>query len=178
MSRIGKRPISIPQGVTVAMSNRTLTVKGPKGELTKPVNESYVSITVNDSEVVVEKKLNSKEASAHWGTYASHLRNMVQGVSEGYDRKLIIEGVGYKAEVRGSELVLNLGYSHPINLPIPAGISVVVEKNMITLSGFDKESIGQFAAHIRSYREPEPYKGKGIRYDDEIVRRKEGKKSV
>jgi large subunit ribosomal protein L6 len=152
-------------------------VKGPKGDLEKPLHDA-VEVVVEESEVVVNPVAQTKLSRALWGTYASHVANMIQGVTEGFTKKLIIEGVGYRAETSGNKLVMQLGYSHPIEMEIPQDLDVSVEKNTITVSGIDKETVGQFAANIRSKRQPEPYKGKGVRYEDEIVRRKEGKKSA
>lgn len=177
MSRIGKKPITIPSGVTVAVSGDGVQVTGPKGSVTKALHPS-VSITVKNDEVVVEPKDDTKIAAAMWGTIASHITNMVSGVTEGYAKKLIIEGVGYRAETQGNKLVMQLGYSHPVEMTIPEEIEVAIEKNVLTVSGINKETVGQFAANVRSKREPEPYKGKGVRYEDEVIRRKEGKKSA
>jgi large subunit ribosomal protein L6 len=177
MSRIGKKPVSIPAGVTVKSGESKLMVKGPKGDLEKPLHDA-VEVVVEESEVVVNPVAQTKLSRALWGTYASHVANMIQGVTEGFTKKLIIEGVGYRAETSGNKLVMQLGYSHPIEMEIPQDLDVSVEKNTITVSGIDKETVGQFAANIRSKRQPEPYKGKGVRYEDEIVRRKEGKKSA
>lgn len=178
MSRIGKKPIVIPQGVEVTVSDSVITVKGPKGELSR-THPPFISIQVVDGEAVVmpvDEK--SKEARALWGTFASHIANMVIGVTEGYEKKMEVEGVGYRAEVQGNKLVLNVGYSHPVDMEIPQGMEASVEKNTISVKGIDKEKLGLFAAKVRSVRKPEPYKGKGIRYSDETVRRKEGKKTV
>jgi large subunit ribosomal protein L6 len=178
MSRVGKKTLSVPQGVTLTSDNGELRVKGPKGELAKPFNARLVDVVSEDGTVRLELKKETKDSRALWGTYAAHLRNMLQGVSEGYEKKLELIGVGYRAEVRGNSLVMSLGYSHPIELLVPAGISASVEKNTISLTGFDKDALGQFAALVRKQRPPEPYKGKGIRYVGEKVRQKEGKKSV
>lgn len=177
MSRIGKKPISIPKNTTVTVVDSTLTIKGPKGELTKTISDQ-VKIKVQDDEVVVEPTNESQLSRALWGTFASHVDNMITGVNQGFSKKLIIEGVGYRAETQGDKLVMQLGYSHPIEMQIPKGIEVKVEKTDMTVSGFDKELVGQFAANIRSKRKPEPYKGKGIRYADEHIIRKEGKKAA
>jgi large subunit ribosomal protein L6 len=177
MSRIGKKPIQIPSAVDIKIDDGSVIVKGPKGELSRSIRPE-VAITVNDGEVTLQPVSNAGLARALWGTYASHINNMITGVTEGFTKKLIVEGVGYRSEVQGQKIVLNLGYSHPITLDIPAGIEVTVEKNTISVSGSDKELVGEFAAIIRRQRKPEPYKGKGIRYDDEVIRRKEGKKSA
>tara|TARA_B100001123_G_scaffold343419_1_gene389996 strand:+ start:99 stop:632 length:534 start_codon:yes stop_codon:yes gene_type:complete len=177
MSRIGKKPVEIPSGVTVTTTDTAVSVKGPKGELDRSV-PSLVTVSVDDSQVVVTPANKTKQAQALWGTYASLVDNMITGVTEGFTKQLIIEGVGYRAEVTGNKLVMQLGYSHPVEMEIPSGLDVSVEKNTITVTGISKEYVGQFAANIRSKREPEPYKGKGIRYSDEVIRRKEGKKSA
>ena len=177
MSRLGKQPITIPAGVEVTLDGGALTVKGPKATLTKDVKED-VSIKIDAGSVTLEPAEETKEAKALWGTYAAHLHNMIKGVTEGFEKILQIEGVGYRAEVRGNSLVLNVGFSHPVELEIPAGISAEVVKNEIKLLGNDKEALGQFAANVRKVKKPEPYKGKGIRYRGEFVIRKQGKKSV
>jgi large subunit ribosomal protein L6 len=177
MSRIGKKPIEIPAGVTVTLDHGQVTVKGPKGEIIRPVRDE-VKIDISENVITLEPTKQTKFALALWGTYGSHLNNMIQGVQEPYVKKLVIEGVGYRAEMQGKTLVLSLGYSHKIEVDAPEGIELSSEKNTVTISGIDKEMVGQFAAQIRAYRKPEPYKGKGIRYENETVRRKEGKKSV
>lgn len=169
-------PVAIPSGVEVTLTDGVLMVKGPKGTLSRPVKND-VDFTVEGSEV----KLTPKEtvlAKALWGTYAAHLHNMIKGVTEGFTKVLEIEGVGYRAEVKGNEIVLNVGFSHPVLLTIPEGITAVVEKSAITLTGADKDELGQFAANVRKVRKPEPYKGKGIRYRGEYIIRKQGKKAV
>jgi large subunit ribosomal protein L6 len=177
MSRIGKQPITIPTGTSVAINGDIVTVKGPKGELSRTFRPE-VAVAVADNIITTKPQQEDPFALALWGTYASHLANMVHGVNHGYEKQLIVEGVGYRAQVNGNQLTLSLGYSHPVVIDIPAGIEVVVEKNTITIRGINKDEIGQFAALVRSKREPEPYKGKGIRYSDEVIRRKEGKKSA
>ena len=177
MSRIGKNPIAIPANTQVTLADNAVMVKGPLGQLTKPVHEA-VTIAVEGSEVTVAPKGNSKLAKSLWGTYASHIQNMIKGVNEKYSKQLEVRGVGYRAEMAGQELKLQVGYSHPIMMKIPEGLEVAVEKALITVSGIDKEKVGQFAAEIRATRKPEPYKGKGIRYVDEYVREKQGKKGV
>ena len=152
-------------------------VKGPKGTLTKPVSR-FVTIEVGAEGVQVAQKGATLESRAAVGTYASHVRNMLKGVTEGFSKKLLIEGVGFKWEVQGKTLKLALGFSHPVNVEIPEGLAVVAEKGTLTISGFDKEVIGQFAADIRSLKKPEPYKGKGSRYEGEVIRRKQGKKAA
>ena len=177
MSRIGKLPISIPAGTEVSVADGTVVVKGKAGELQKAIHES-IDITVKDQEVVVTPKNESRLALALWGTFVSHVQNMVEGVNEGFEKKLVIEGVGYKVNLQGSTLVLEVGFSHPVELTVPEGITVEVEKSEITIKGTDKERVGQFTADVRAVKKPEPYKGKGIRYIDEVVRRKEGKRAV
>jgi len=178
MSRIGKQNINIPSGTEVAVQNGEVTVKGPKGSLSRMFRPD-VSIVVEGNEVALSPaKSGSVQARALWGTYASHIKNMVRGVSEPYVKTLIIEGVGFKVEVQGKKLTMNLGFSHPVELEIPEGLTVTVEKEKITVSGIDKENVGHFSATVRSKKKPEPYKGKGIRYEGEIVRRKQGKKAA
>ncbi|MEM9336442.1 MAG: 50S ribosomal protein L6 [Patescibacteria group bacterium] len=177
MSRLGKQPIAIPSGVEVSMADGVLTVKGPKGTLTQPIKTNDVDIAIEGSEI----KLNPKEtdaAPALWGTYAAHANNMIHGVTEGFTKVLEIEGVGYRAEMKGTTLVLNLGFSHPVEMEVPEGLTATVEKSVITITGHDKELLGQFAANVRKVRPPEPYKGKGIRYQGEYIIRKQGKKAV
>ncbi len=178
MSRIGKKPIEIPAKTEVTLSGNVITVKGPLGELSKVVRTDAVEVTIADNQVILTPKNESLETKALWGTFGSHIKNMIEGVNKGYETKLIIEGVGYKADVQGNTLVMALGFSHPVKLEIPAGIACKVEKGEVTINGIDKEKVGQFSAVVRSNKKPEPYKGKGIRYSDEVIRRKEGKKSV
>lgn len=177
MSRLGKLPVTIPAGVTVTLEGSELKVKGPKGELSRPVKEKHVDIKIDGDTITLEPK-KTPEAPAMWGTYAAHLRNMITGVTDGFTKVLEIEGVGYRAEVKGSDLVLNVGYSHQVPMPIPDGVQATVEKNVITLTGFNNEILGQYAADVRDVRPPEPYKGKGIRYQGEQITRKQGKKAV
>ncbi len=177
MSRIGKKPIIIPENTELKQDGATITVKGPKGEISRTFR-SEVNIKVDGNTITLEPANNSKFAQSLWGTYGSHLVNMIDGVNTPFEKKLIIEGVGFRAEMSGNKLVLSLGFSHKIEKEIPEGLTVSVEKNTLFISGVDKEKVGQFAAKIRSYRKPEPYKGKGIRYDNEVVRRKEGKKTA
>jgi large subunit ribosomal protein L6 len=178
MSRLGKIPVAIPAGVEVTLTDGVLKVKGPKATLERPVRIADVSFTIEGSEMIVAPVSESKAAKALWGTYAAHARNMITGVTEGFTRILEIEGVGYRAEVKGNEIVLNVGFSHPVNLTIPEGISAEVVKSAITLTGSDKDALGQFAADVRKVKKPEPYKGKGIRYQGEHIIRKQGKKAV
>jgi len=176
MSRLGKLPVTIPSGVDVTIADGVLTVKGPKGTLSREVKKD-VDVTIDAGAVTLAPK-ETPNSAALWGTYAAHVRNMITGVTDGYTKILEIEGVGYRAEVKGNELVLNVGFSHPVNLEIPAGITAEVQKNVITLAGFDKDALGQFAANVRKVKKPEPYKGKGIRYQGEFIIRKQGKKAV
>lgn len=177
MSRIGKNAVTIPQNTQVAVANNMLTVKGPLGELSKPLHEA-IAVTVEGSAVSVAPKNNSKLARSLWGTFASHIKNMIKGVNEKYAKQLEVRGVGYRAEMAGKDLKLQIGYSHPVLMKVPDGVEVLVEKALITVSGIDKEKVGQFAAEIRANRKPEPYKGKGIRYVGEYVREKQGKKGA
>ncbi len=178
MSRIGKQIITIPAGVTVNANGSVVSVKGPKGELTRDFKTSLITVVVNGNEISFTKNVESIEANALWGTIASHVKNMVDGVTAGFTKKLILEGVGFKSEVKGNSLDLALGFSHPVKIEIPAGLTVSAEKNNITVSGHDKELVGSFTAGVRSMKKPEPYKGKGFRYDTEVIRRKQGKKSA
>lgn len=178
MSRIAKQPIPIPKGVEVKLDASVLSVKGPKGSLTRDVKPDVVILIDAENVVLKPKDDTSIFSRALWGTYASHVKNMIAGVTEGYTKKLILEGVGFKSEVKGKELVLALGFSHGVNVAIPEGLTVTAEKNVITISGTDKEAVGQFAAKVRAMKKPEPYKGKGFRYDGEVIRRKQGKKAA
>jgi large subunit ribosomal protein L6 len=176
MSRIGKNPVAIPDGVRVELSDQTLTVRGSTATLSLVVSNE-VTATVADGNVTVEPKDESKRARAMWGTTRALVNNMVTGVSTGFTRNLDINGVGYRASVQGSSLNLQLGYSHDINYPIPSDVRIACERpTAITITGADRQRVGQVAAEIRRFRPPEPYKGKGIKYSDETVRRKEGKK--
>ena len=177
MSRLGKQPVTIPSGVTVTFTDGVLTVKGPKGELSRPVRDE-VTVEVAGESVTLAPANETKQAHALWGTYAAHLRNMVAGVTDGFEKVLEIEGVGYRAEMQGTKIVLNVGFSHPVEMDVPAGLEAAVEKNVITIKGFDKDAVGQFAANVRKVKKPEPYKGKGIRYQGEQIIRKQGKKAV
>lgn len=178
MSRLGKKPIEIPKGVEVKMTDNVVVVKGPKGELKREFKTEIVGIEIKEEGVELKPKLDSIFANSLWGTYASHIANMVMGVTEGFTKKLIIEGVGFKAAVKGKTLDMALGFSHPVIVDIPEGLEVLVEKNNVTISGIDKEMVGSFAALVRAKKKPEPYKGKGIRYHDEVIIRKQGKKTV
>lgn len=176
MSRLGKQPVTIPQGVTVDFKENTLKISGPKGSLEREIKKD-VNLKVENNSIILEPT-NSVNAKALWGTYAAHVRNMLKGVTEGFTKILDVEGVGYRSEVKGKDLVLSMGFSHPVILEIPEGISAVVEKNTITLTGVNKDTLGQFSANVRKVRPPEPYKGKGIRYRGEYIIRKQGKKAA
>ncbi len=181
MSRIGKRPVIIPDGVTVTIENKKINVKGPKGELSFELKD-FMKITLDESDktIYVEpEKKNDKFQKSYWGMARKLIQNMVDGVSKGFEKKLIVEGVGYRAQVQGNKLVMNLGFSHPVEMDIPSDLKVTVTDNVnITVSGIDKYKVGQYAALIREKREPEPYKGKGIRYADEHIKLKVGKSGV
>ena len=176
MSRIGRMPIAIPSGVTVEVAeNNKVTVKGPKGTLERVLPEA-MDIKVDGEEVVVSRPNDLKINKALHGLTRTLIYNMVIGVTEGYEKKLEVNGVGYRAQKQGKKLVLSLGYSHPVEMEDPEGIETVLDgQNIIIVKGIDKEKVGQYAAEIRSKREPEPYKGKGIKYDTEVIRRKVGK---
>lgn len=176
MSRIAKQPIAIPAGVTAVLEQGEIKVKGPQGELARSFKND-VKIELVDNQIQVTPAQKSILAEALSGTYASHIKNMLTGVTKGFEKKLLIEGVGYRYAVNGDKIKLDLGFSHPVEVAIPAGLKVVTEKSQMTINGFDKELVGSFAAKIRSLKPVEPYKGKGIRYSDEVVRRKQGKKA-
>ena len=177
MSRIGKQKIQIPKGVEVTKNGAVLKVVGPKGTITKTFRDD-ITINIADGLVTLDIKRNDKFSKSLWGTYASHIKNMIKGVETPYQKKLILEGVGFKSEVKGKEFNFALGFSHPVIIPIPEGITATAEKNNITITGIDKELVGNFTAAIRALKKPEPYKGKGIRYEDEVIRRKQGKKTA
>jgi len=176
MSRIGKKPVALPKGVTAAVDGKTVKVKGPKGEL-KVTLVAEVDAKLGDGGITLTPREDMENARAMWGMSRTLVNNLVVGVTEGFTSKLEIQGVGYRAAVQGKNLNLQLGFSHDVVYPIPAGIAITAEKpTMLTVSGIDKQLVGQVAAEIRAYRKPEPYKGKGVRYVGEYVRRKEGKK--
>ena len=178
MSRLGKKTIAIPAGADVTIDGATVTVKGAHGELSRTFSDK-MTVSIEDGGITVTpQKETNVEQRALWGTTASHLMNMVNGVTTPFEKKLIIEGVGFKSEVKGKTLVMSLGFSHDVEMDIPEGLTVTAEKNVVTISGINKEVVGQFAADVRSKKKPEPYKGKGIRYEDEVIRRKQGKKAV
>ena len=176
MSRIGKKPVSLPQGVTATVNGQTVTAKGPKGELKFVVNDE-VLVKMEGAEISVEPRDQTKAARAKWGMSRTQIVNILQGVKDGFEKKLEITGVGYRAALQGKNLQLALGFSHDVIYQTPQGITITVPKpTEITVSGIDKQQVGQVAAEIREYRGPEPYKGKGVRYADERIVRKEGKK--
>ena len=176
MSRVGKNPVTIPQGVTVDVAGGVATVKGKLGTLKLPITKQ-VEVSVKDGKVWVKPVAEDTQSRVLWGTTRANLRNMVEGVSKGYSKALEINGVGYRAAVQGKNLQLQMGYSHDVLYPIPEGITIKCEKpTAVLISGFDKQKVGQVAAEIRAVRPPEPYKGKGIKYDAEHILRKEGKK--
>ncbi len=178
MSRIGKQTVIIPTGTEAKLTGINFSVKGPKGTLTRDF-PGDVTLHIDGNEITfTPNKTGDRSVNALWGTYASHVKNMVVGVNEGYSKKLVLEGVGFKSEVAGNTLNLALGFSHPVKVAIPAGITVTAEKNNITVTGIDKELVGSFTASIRTMKKPEPYKGKGFHYIDEVVRRKQGKKAA
>jgi large subunit ribosomal protein L6 len=177
MSRVGKYPVSVPAGVTVSMNGDVVTAKGKLGELSYPVVTEAVDVEIKGSEVSVAPKGSDRRARTMWGTTRSLINSMCIGVSTGFSKSMEITGTGYRAAMQGNDLVLNLGYSHEIRYAVPAGIKIVVERpTAIKVEGADKQRVGQVAAEIRGFRGPEPYKGKGVRYTDEVILRKEGKK--
>jgi len=176
MSRIGKKAVPVPNGVTVTIEGQTVSVKGPKGQLAWTVADE-IEVRQEGGELLLSKKVETTRAQAMWGLSRTLVGNMVTGVTEGYERKLELVGVGYRAALKGNALSLQLGFSHDVDLPPPTGISFAVPKQTeITISGIDKQQVGEIASQIRRIRPPEPYKGKGVRYAGEQVRRKEGKK--
>jgi large subunit ribosomal protein L6 len=176
MSRVGKKAVAIPSGVTAKIDGQKIAVKGAKGELSFVAPED-VTITMSGTEIKIDPRDETKRARAMWGTARAQINNLVVGVSKGFEKKLEITGVGYKAAVAGKNLQLSLGYSHDVQFPIPAGIAIVTPKpTEVTISGIDRRQVGQVAAEIRALRPPEPYKGKGVKYSDEFIFRKEGKK--
>ena len=177
MSRIGKRIITLPEKTEIHLSEGAVAVKGPLGELKRELHP-MIEVKVEGNTVTLNPKRETLESKALWGTYASHITNMVKGVNTPFEKKLILEGIGYKSEVKGDKIAFALGFSHPVEVAIPAGLKVTAEKNAINISGSDKELVGSFAANIRALKKPEPYKGKGMRYHDEVIARKQGKKSA
>ena len=184
MSLIGKQPIQIPENVEIKISVDSILVKGPRGEISKNLHPSVI-VEEKDKEILVKPSNDSIQSRALWGTYRSLINNMVKGVKDGFEKVLVYEGIGFKSEVKsdssvesGKVLELNVGFTHSVKVPAPKGIDFKTEKNQITVSGLDKELVGQVAANIRKVKPPEPYKGKGIRYKDEVIIRKAGKKAV
>lgn len=177
MSRLGKKPIQIPEGVEVEIKDGRVKIVGPKGEISRSFGD-LISIEKKDSQIELKPASENSAAKALWGTYVSHIKNMLTGAKEGFSKTLLVEGVGYKSQTDGTKLVLNLGFSHSVEMPVPKNISIKVEKNKIEVFGVDKELVGETAARIRAFKKPEPYKGKGIRYENEVIRRKAGKKAV
>ena len=189
MSRIGKKPILIPEDVEVkiepaqvsskfgAGEGQKVVVKGPKGELSQEVRPE-IKVETKGGQIFISPKIETKRTSAFWGLTRALIANMIRGVTEGYGKKLEIEGLGYRAQLEGENLVLSVGFTHPVKIDCPSGIKFSIEKNVITVSGADKELVGQIASKIRKVRPPEPYKGKGIKYQGEVIRRKAGKKVV
>ncbi len=183
MSRIGKQPINIPDGVEVKIKDSLIKIKGPKGELTQEILPG-IKVEVKDSDtegirkIIVSLEKKTKDSAAFWGLLRTLISNMIEGVIEGYQKQLEVEGVGYRVVLEGNKLVLSLGFSHSVEVTAPQGIEFKVEKNLITVSGIDKQLVGQVAANIRAKKKPEPYKGKGIHYLGEVIRRKAGKKAA
>jgi len=178
MSRLGKMPIELLTGTQAKIEEDFIIVKGPKGELKEKIH-SLIKVDINDNKILVSiKNIEDKKEKSFWGLYRSLINNMVIGVNEGFKKKLEINGVGYRASISGKKLTLNVGYSHPVEYNLPDNIAVDIEGNVITVSGIDKQRVGEVAAQIRKVRKPEPYKGKGIKYIDEIIRRKVGKAAV
>lgn len=176
MSRVGKQVITLPEKTELTVADGVVRVKGPGGELSRAFPRETVGIVQSGGSVSVS--LLDETQGAARGTLVAHLKNMLAGVREPFTRRLIIEGIGYRAEASGGMVTLALGFSHPVKVPVPKGITVTVEKNALTIAGADKEGVGQFAAKLRALKKPEPYKGKGIRYDGEVIRRKLGKRST
>lgn len=177
MSKVGKKPIVIPAGVKIEVSSGEVKVQGPNGSSAVPVLKG-ITVTVDGSNILVKPANETKQVRSNWGTMRALVQNAVSGATTDFSKELIIEGIGFKAEVQGSELVMNLGFSHQVRVHIPAGIKISTEKSSIKVSGASRKQVGDMTAYIRSLKKPEPYKGKGIRYSDETIRRKAGKKAV
>ncbi|MDO8564759.1 MAG: 50S ribosomal protein L6 [bacterium] len=177
MSRLAKKPIPIPEKVDVTISGSTVTVKGPLATLTRTFHTS-MRIVKESEGILVRGENEHTETNMHLGTTVSHLGNMLHGSTTPFEKKLIVEGIGFKSEVKGKEMVLSLGFSHPVKIAIPDGLKVTSEKGVVSVSGPDIEQVGLFAAKVRALKKPEPYKGKGIRYEKEVIRRKQGKKTT
>ncbi|MES2470954.1 MAG: 50S ribosomal protein L6 [Patescibacteria group bacterium] len=177
MSRIGKKIMDLPANTEATFSSGLFKVKGPLGELSRQFPET-IKVEVKENQVTVALTEENLQTLALWGTAAAHIQNMINGVNKAFEKKLIVEGIGFKSDVKGKELHLALGFSHQIKVEIPDDIKVTADKNIVTVSGLNAEKVGQFAATVRALKKPEPYKGKGIRYEKEVIRRKQGKKSV
>lgn len=177
MSRLGKKPIVVPKDVVIKIQGNEVLVKGPKGELSRKFRDE-ISFDVKNGLIEISPRVNTRMARKLWGTYVSLLKSMIKGTVEGFSKKLILDGIGYKAQIEGKNLTLSLGFSHPVKFPSPDGITFKVEKNAVTISGINKETVGQVAAMMRALKKPDPYKGKGFHYEGEIIRRKAGKKAA
>ena len=177
MSRLGKKIIAIPEKTQVLISDGNVSVKGPLGELSRNFNQDII-VSLRPEGVELKPAKETKESMALWGTYVSHISNMIKGVNKQFVKKLVVEGIGFKVDLKGEKLVFALGFSHPVVFPTPPGIEFSIDKNVITVSGIDKQQVGQTTAQIRMKKKPEPYKAKGIRYEGEVIRRKAGKKAV
>jgi large subunit ribosomal protein L6 len=177
MSRLAKKPITIPEKTEVAFTSGTITVKGPLGSISKSISPE-ITLKIENGTIIVMAASDTISNTAILGTCVSHIKNMMAGVNKVFEKKLIVEGIGYKADIKGKDLVMSLGFSHQVTMPIPADLKITSEKNTVTISGIDSEKVGQFAADIRAKKKPEPYLGKGIRYADEVIRRKQGKKAA
>lgn len=177
MSRLGKKPIVLGDKVEANIASGVFTVKGPLGTLTRAFPD-VIEVAIANGEVTTKLLSNNPDSLPLWGTVSAHIKNMIQGVSKGFEEKLLIEGIGFKGEVRGEAIVMSLGFSHPVNVSVPQGLKVTIDKNIITIKGVDRELVSQFAANVRALKKPEPYKGKGIMYVGEHIRRKQGKKTV
>jgi large subunit ribosomal protein L6 len=178
MSRLAKKPIQIPNGVTFQKNGDLITAKGALGEITREFKARIIEVNIGEKEITLKDLENSNFSMALVGTYASNLKGMITGVTKGFEKILVIEGTGYRANVQGNKIVLSLGYSHEVPMDIPEGVKAVVEKDQVRLTGIDSIVLGQFAANMRKKRKPEPYKGKGVRYQGEFIDRKQGKKAV
>ncbi len=177
MSRLGKKGIEIPAKTEVKINNGVVTVKGPLGELSRAFKKN-ISIFLNGNKIELKPEADTLENKALWGTYYSHIKNMVDGVNTGYTKRMIVEGIGYKGDVSPKEIVFKVGFSHPVKVSIPSNLKVTSDKGVIIINGIDKELVSRFASDLKSIKKPEPYKGKGIRFEGEFVRRKEGKKTA
>ncbi|MFA6430704.1 MAG: 50S ribosomal protein L6 [Candidatus Paceibacterota bacterium] len=178
MSRIGKKEIVIPEKTEVIINGSVVTIKGKEGELIRTFNKNNITIEVVDGTVKLTPVKDTLENKALWGTYASHIINMIAGVNKPYEKRMVVEGIGYKADVSPTEITLKVGFSHLVKKPIPAGLKVSSDKGVLIISGIDKELVGSFASAVKAVKKPEPYKGKGIRFENEVIRRKEGKKTA